>query len=86
MLFRVIGNKLRLRFSPPHPFIFNRNIATMSASFKLACVQLDVSSNKRTNLNRAKDKILEAAREGANVVVLPVRIKFWESSIQIVSL
>ena len=45
-----------------------------SNSFKLACIQLAVGSNKRTNLDRAKGKILEAAREGANVVVLPVSV------------
>ncbi|CAG8615799.1 5280_t:CDS:10 [Paraglomus occultum] len=42
-----------------------------SNSFKIACIQLAVGFNKRTNLDRAKGKILEAAREGANVVVLP---------------
>ena len=47
-----------------------------SNSFKLACIQLAVGSNKRTNLDRAKGKILEAARGGANVIVLPVSVKF----------
>ncbi|CAG8581679.1 55_t:CDS:10 [Ambispora gerdemannii] len=40
-------------------------------SFKVACVQLLVTKDKLKNLKNAKSKILEAAREGAKVVVLP---------------
>ena len=74
MLFRVIGTKTSLR---SFPFTFSRKMTTMSSnSFKIACIQLAVGSNKRTNLDRAKGKILEAARGGANVIVLPVSVKF----------
>ncbi|KAK9728218.1 Omega-amidase nit3 [Basidiobolus ranarum] len=39
--------------------------------FKLALVQQKVGSCKATNLSIARDRVLEAARNGANVVVLP---------------
>ncbi|KAJ3168841.1 hypothetical protein HDU88_001168 [Geranomyces variabilis] len=39
--------------------------------FKLALVQLRVSTQKDANLLRARSQVLEAARHGANVVVLP---------------
>ncbi|KAI1816316.1 carbon-nitrogen hydrolase [Poronia punctata] len=38
---------------------------------KLACVQLASGSDKAANLSHARDKVLEAARAGANLVVLP---------------
>ncbi|RUS22151.1 omega-amidase NIT2-like protein [Endogone sp. FLAS-F59071] len=40
-------------------------------SFKLALVQLSVSANKEENLENAHQLVVEAARNGANVVVLP---------------
>ncbi|KAI8926402.1 carbon-nitrogen hydrolase [Entophlyctis helioformis] len=43
----------------------------MSRSFRLALVQLSVTANKQTNLARARQLVLQAAKEGANVVVLP---------------
>ncbi|KAJ1670661.1 Omega-amidase nit3, partial [Spiromyces aspiralis] len=43
----------------------------MSRAFKLALVQLAVGSKKATNLARAHSKVQEAAKNGANVVVLP---------------
>ncbi|CAI2180419.1 2485_t:CDS:10 [Funneliformis geosporum] len=41
------------------------------SSFKLACIQLSVTSDKNANLINAKSKILEASRNGAKVIVLP---------------
>jgi predicted amidohydrolase len=44
-----------------------------ASAFKLALVQLgNVGANKTHNLAHARDKILEAAKNGAQVVVLPV--------------
>jgi omega-amidase len=40
-------------------------------TFRLALIQLAVSSNKTSNLTRAVEKISEAAKAGANVVSLP---------------
>ncbi|KAJ3080682.1 hypothetical protein HK102_002887 [Quaeritorhiza haematococci] len=44
---------------------------THSKSFKLALIQMLVTPSKSTNLQKARSKVLEAARNGANVVVLP---------------
>ena len=41
-------------------------------SFRLALVQLAVGADKAANLQRASQKIKEAARNGAKVVALPV--------------
>ncbi|KAI8629956.1 carbon-nitrogen hydrolase [Xylariaceae sp. FL1651] len=38
---------------------------------KLACVQLASGPDKAANLSHARDKVLEAAQAGANLVVLP---------------
>ena len=43
----------------------------MSSRFKLALIQLSVSSNKSDNLARAVSKISEAVERGANIVSLP---------------
>ncbi|KAJ2908167.1 Omega-amidase nit3 [Coemansia aciculifera] len=43
----------------------------MSATLKLALVQLAVGAQKAANLVRARSKVLEAAKAGANIVVLP---------------
>eukprot|EP00842_Homolaphlyctis_polyrhiza_P005422 jgi/Hompol1/5881/HPOL_000180-RA len=40
-------------------------------SFRLALVQLLVTSNKQVNLQNARKLVLKAASDGANVVVLP---------------
>ena len=45
-------------------------------AFRIALIQLAVSSNKSQNLLRAKEKIKEAVFNGAKVVALPVRILF----------
>ena len=44
----------------------------MISEFRIALVQLAVTSNKAQNLLRAKDKIKEAASNGAKIVALPV--------------
>ncbi|KAK7969415.1 nitrilase family protein [Apiospora saccharicola] len=38
---------------------------------KLACIQLASGSDKAANLSHARDKVLEAARDGAKIIVLP---------------
>lgn len=43
---------------------------------KIACVQLASGADKTANLARARDKVLEAARRGAGIVVLP---EIWNS-------
>ena len=43
----------------------------MGSRFKLALIQLSVSSNKSDNLARAVSKISEAVERGANIVSLP---------------
>lgn len=53
-----------IRFS----FLFNFLIS----AFRIALVQLAVTSNKAQNLLRAKDKIKEAVSNGAKIVALPV--------------
>lgn len=55
------------------PIFQHKNfLSTMSNSFKLACIQLSVTTDKTVNLLKAKSKILEASRNGAKVIVLPV--------------
>ena len=44
----------------------------LAAVFKLACVQLKVCADKAVNVSRAVDFIGEAARAGAQMVMLPV--------------
>ncbi|CAG8602884.1 7272_t:CDS:10 [Acaulospora morrowiae] len=41
------------------------------SKFKISCIQLAVSSDKSLNLQNAKNKILEASKNGAKLVVLP---------------
>ena len=43
----------------------------MSSKFKIALIQLAVSSNKSENIKRAVTKISEAVDKGANIVSLP---------------
>lgn len=38
---------------------------------KLTCIQLASGSDKAANLSHARDKVLEAARNGAKIIVLP---------------
>lgn len=46
-------------------------LAVLKKPIKLACVQLASGSDKAANLSHAREKVLEAARGGANLVVLP---------------
>lgn len=46
------------------------------SEFRIALVQLAVTSNKAQNLLRAKDKIKEAASNGAKIIALPVGFAF----------
>lgn len=48
------------------------SVLAPASKFKLALIQLLGSPDKQANLERARGKILEAARHGAQVVVLPV--------------
>lgn len=41
------------------------------SKFKLACVQMNVGSDKALNLKRASDLVVKAAKSGAQVVALP---------------
>lgn len=53
-------------------------------SFKLALVQLAVTSSKSANVAAAVSAVGAAARAGANIVALPVRTSsssFFEKSI-----
>jgi hypothetical protein len=45
--------------------------AVQAKNFKIALVQLLVGANKNANLERARTQVLKAAKDGANVVVLP---------------
>lgn len=57
----------------PHR-LFPRTMSVLApaSKFKLALIQLLGSPDKAANLAKARDKVLEAAKNGANVVVLPV--------------
>jgi len=51
--------------------------ALIPAAFRplrLALIQLATTADKQTNLRRARALVKEASQNGANVVVLPVRI------------
>ncbi|KAI7833208.1 carbon-nitrogen hydrolase [Kickxella alabastrina] len=41
------------------------------SSFKIALIQLAAGAQKAANLTKARTKVLEAARNGANLIVLP---------------
>ncbi|KAF2206085.1 nitrilase family protein-like protein [Delitschia confertaspora ATCC 74209] len=43
----------------------------LKQSLKLALIQLSTTSSKSTNLSHARTKVLEAAKQGAKLVVLP---------------
>ncbi|KAF2751586.1 carbon-nitrogen hydrolase [Sporormia fimetaria CBS 119925] len=45
--------------------------AILKKSVKLALIQLATTADKTANLTRARAKVLEASRAGANIVVLP---------------
>jgi predicted amidohydrolase len=45
--------------------------SVLKKPIRLACVQLASGADKAANLSHARDKVLEAAQAGANLVVLP---------------
>lgn len=45
--------------------------STLKKPAKLACIQLASGADKAANLSHARDKVLEAAKGGANIIVLP---------------
>ncbi|KAI0406469.1 carbon-nitrogen hydrolase [Xylaria palmicola] len=47
------------------------SVPALEKPIKLACVQLASGPDKAANLSHARDKVLEAARGGAKLVVLP---------------
>lgn len=47
--------------------------STASGPFKFAAIQLAVTADKDKTLQHAREKIREAAKNGAKVVALPVR-------------
>ena len=59
---------------------FVRKMSTVlspASPFKLALIQLgQTGADKTKNLKHAREKILEAAKQGANVVVLPVSYSY----------
>jgi predicted amidohydrolase len=48
-----------------------KSCSVLRKPLKLSCVQLACGADKAANLLRARSKVLEAARSGANLVVLP---------------
>ncbi|RIB11378.1 carbon-nitrogen hydrolase [Gigaspora rosea] len=63
--FPIKGNFFKNFYYP------NRKFSELSMSFKIACIQLAVSSDKSKNLINAKNKILEASKNGAKLICLP---------------
>lgn len=51
------------------------------SEFRLAVVQLQVTSVKADNLSRARRLVKEAAGQGSKVVLLPVRIVTGEAPV-----
>ncbi|KAI0885758.1 carbon-nitrogen hydrolase [Annulohypoxylon maeteangense] len=47
------------------------NARVLAQPLRLACIQLASNTDKAANLSHARDLVLEAAREGAKLVVLP---------------
>lgn len=62
-----------LIFSEPvEPDVHGRSLVW--TEFRLAVIQLKVTSVKADNLSRARGLVKEAAGQGSKVVLLPVRI------------
>ena len=62
----VLVKAILLMCSPPSP-------PPRAGRFRVALVQMAVGANKANNLRRACQMVKEAVRNGAGVVVLPVR-------------
>lgn len=54
----------------------SNTVLSSCSPFKLALVQIGAEADKSKNLNHAREKIMEASKNGAQVVVLPVRNQF----------
>lgn len=57
----------------------------LAAEFRLAVVQLQVTSVKADNLSRARALVKEAAAQGSTMVMLPVRAHFHRLRVRIKS-
>ncbi|KAI1085053.1 carbon-nitrogen hydrolase [Whalleya microplaca] len=76
---RAPGHTSTITSSSLRPFIrplLARTMATSSSPvlqkpIKLACIQLASGADKTANLSHAHEKVLEAARDGAKLIVLP---------------
>lgn len=53
------------------------------AEFRLAVVQLQVSSVKADNLSRARTLVKEAAGQGSKLVLLPVSARLYGSQLKL---
>jgi predicted amidohydrolase len=63
---------------PPSLLKQMSNILSPASPFKLALIQLgNVGADKTKNLVHTREKILEAAKNGAKVVVLPVSLLYY---------
>jgi len=64
------------RIADLHPRLFDMASLIPSAfrPFRLALIQLATTADKQSNLRRARALVKEACTNGANVVVLPVRL------------
>ncbi len=49
----------------------------VALAFKIALIQLLVGADKASNVKKAVSKVVEAAKNGANVIVLPVSSLRW---------
>ena len=49
-------------------------MTAQARAFRIALVQLAVGADKATNLSQASEKVREATKNGANIVVLPVSL------------
>ncbi|KAI8959849.1 carbon-nitrogen hydrolase [Daldinia sp. FL1419] len=80
-IFQAFSKSALTRYTSPiltssHPSFAARTMATSIAPvlkqpIKLACIQLASGLDKATNLAHARDKVIEAANQGAKLVVLP---------------
>jgi predicted amidohydrolase len=50
----------------------SNTVLSTCSPFKLALVQIGAGADKSKNLSHARDKIIEASKNGAQIVVLPV--------------
>lgn len=50
----------------------SNTVLSSCSPFKLALVQIGAGADKSKNLSHAREKIMEASQNGAQVVVLPV--------------